>query len=121
MKKLIYSLLLLPAVILTGGCDEGDPSNGTAKVYVYNEDGEPIQNAIVLFKSPVDVPDGLEVYKYTEIDGSAFVRWDFDIFVDVEVAKAGLRSCTAIHLVPGKTTEKDLILLPTGNPGNGCP
>lgn len=121
MRKLLTGLLLAGTFMFTGGCDEEGPANGTAKIYVYNQEGEPIQNALVQFKSPVDVPNGLEVYKYTEIDGSAFVRWDYDLFVDVRVVKGGYSGCNAVRIIPGKTTEKDLILFPFNTPGNGCP
>ncbi|NVK27356.1 MAG: hypothetical protein HWE14_04885 [Flavobacteriia bacterium] len=122
MRKLLLGLFVASTLLFITGCNEATPiEDGRATLYVYSEDGRPIQNALVVFRSPVDVPNGLEVYKYTEIDGSAFVKWSFDIFVDAEVTKAGLRSCTAIRVQPGKTTEKDMTLLPTNHPANGCP
>ncbi|KAB2810132.1 hypothetical protein [Phaeocystidibacter luteus] len=122
MRKLLLGLFVASTLLFITGCNEATPiEDGRATLYVYSEDGRAIQNALVVFRSPVDVPNGLEVYKYTEIDGSAFVKWSYDVFADVEVSKAGLRSCTAIQIEPGKTTEKDLILLPTDHPANGCP
>lgn len=110
------------ALVFIAGCDESSPTDeGTATIYVVSEDGVPIQNALVLFESPVNTPNGLEVFKYTGIDGSTFVKWNYDLYIDVTVVKGSYKSCTAIHVIPGESTEKELTLLHQSHPGNGCP
>lgn len=121
MKNLLLTLFAVSAVFLAGCNRATEDPEGEAKVYVVDQQGRPIQNALVAFTSPVNVPNGLEVYKLTNIDGSAFVKWDYNIYVDVRVTKGGYSGCTAINLVPGETREKELILYPFGETGNGCP
>ncbi len=122
MKNLLLILAAGFALGLTS-CNRAvaEDSSGTATIFLYTEDGRPVQNALVHFKSPVDVPNGLEVFKYTQIDGSATVKWDYDIFVDVVITKGGFRTCDAIRIIPGEDNEKDVTLYPFGSPGNGCP
>ncbi|KAB2816512.1 MAG: hypothetical protein EP346_02215 [Bacteroidetes bacterium] len=121
MRKLL-TVLFLGSMALLSGCNrsEGNPE-GTAIVYVVNSEGEPIQNALVQFISPDNSPNGIEVYKYTDIDGSAFVKWNYDIFVDVTATKGGFKGCNAIHIVPGETTTGNVIIKPFGSNSNGCP
>lgn len=114
-------LTVVSAGFLTGcNREEGNPE-GKAVVYIYDQDGRAIQNALVEFKSPIGAPNDLQVYKTTGIDGSAFVRWSYDVFIDVTASKGAFKSCTAIHLIPGETTEKDLELYPFNSQANGCP
>lgn len=121
MRKLLLSLFVVSTVVITG-CNRAETNpEGRANIIVTAEDGTPVQNALVLFKSPNSVQNGLEVYKYTEIDGSAFVRWNYHVYADVSVVKGGFRSCGAVEIRPGETTTKTIVLLPTSSPANGCP
>lgn len=121
MRKLLFAVLAVSTAIIAGcNREEGNPE-GTAKVYVTNSEGDPIQNALVNFKSPDGSVDGMDVYKYTGIDGSATVKWNYDIFVDVTVAKGGFKGCNAIHLIPGQTNTGSVVIKPFGSTSNGCP
>lgn len=117
MKKLIP--LLMTAVLFLG-CDKEHNPEGIGKVYVVNEKGVPIQNAWVHFTTPNNLPDDINVYKKTEIDGSAFTRWNYHVYVDVIANKGGYSGCTSIPIEPGKTTERTLTIYPFGST-NGCP
>lgn len=107
---------------IVAGCNRSESNpTGIAKVYIQNEDGEPIQNALVYFNSPENSGGFIDVYKYSEIDGSAYMKWDYDTFVDVICTKGGYKGCTAIHIVPGQTNTAVLVLKQFDSQSNGCP
>lgn len=120
--KNYLTVILAGLAIFLSGCNRAEEANpeGTGIVYVVTDEGDIIQNARVVFESPSHLPDDIEIYKNTDIDGSAFMRWNYHVYVDVVAVKAGYRGCTSLQIIPGETTESTLVMYVDEPNLNGC-
>lgn len=119
MRKLL-ALIAFSGLLVFTGCSKDENKSYDLRVKVVNEDGIPVQNALVRFYVPSTPSGEINRYQYTGPNGEVVFRYKWKIFANVDAGKGPFQGCSFAELQEGQEVFLPITLKPYSDPTNGC-